>query len=70
MFEGTGNSFVELIRKAKIDITPKTAYLELLRLKLIGHNEKDQIILQCYELIGQSKEELFTAELKKIFDQK
>ena len=70
MFEGTGNSFVELIRKAKIDITPKTAYLELLRLELIGRNEKDQIILQRYELIGQSKKELFAAELEKIIDNK
>jgi len=66
MFEGTGNSFVELIRKAKIDITPKTAYLELLRLKLIGRNEKDRIILQRYELIDQPKKELFAAELEKI----
>ncbi len=70
MFVGTDNSFVELIRKAKIDITPKTAYLELLRLELIGRNEKDRIILQRYELIGQSKKELFAAELEKIIDNK
>ena len=70
MFEGTGNSFVELIRKAKIDITPKTAYLELLRLELIGRNEKDRIILQRYELIGQPKKELFAAELEKIINNK
>ena len=70
MFEGTDNSFVELIRKAKIDISPKTAYLELLRLELIGRNEKDRIILQSYELIGQSKKELFAAELEKIINNK
>ena len=70
MFEGADNSFVELIRKAKIDITPKTAYLELLRLELIGRNEKDRIILQRYELIGQPKKELFAAELEKIIDNK
>jgi len=70
MFEGADNSFVELIRKAKIDITPKTAYLELLRLELIGRNEKDRIILQRYELIGQPKKELFAAELEKIINNK
>ncbi len=66
VFEGAGNSFVELIRKAKIDITPKTAYLELLRLDLIGRNEKDKIILLHYELINLSNKDVFTAELEGI----
>ncbi|HJL93243.1 MAG TPA: hypothetical protein QGF04_05600, partial [Woeseiaceae bacterium] len=60
----------ELIKKTKIDVTPKTAHLELLRLKLIAHNKKDQIILQRYELMGHSSKETFTAKLENIMDKK
>jgi len=70
VFEGTGNSFVELIRKARIDITPKTAYFELLRLDLIDRNEKDKIILRYYKLINQSNKELLTTELEDIINKK
>jgi len=70
IYEGTSSSFVELIKKTKIDVTPKTAYLELLRLKLIIHNKKDQIILQRYELMSHSSKETFTAKLENIMDKK
>ena len=70
IYEGTGSSFVELIKKTKIDVTPKTAYLELLRLRLIVHNKKDQIILQRYELMSHSSKETFTAKLENIMDKK
>jgi len=70
IFKGSRNSFTDLVRKTKIDTTPRSAYLELIRLGLIECNVKDQIILQRNELINQNNKELFTTKLEDIFGKK
>ncbi len=62
-YKKTKNSFCDLIKKARINVTPNSALQEFKRLGLVVINEDEKISLLQNEVINDSNEEIFQARL-------
>lgn len=66
----SGNpSFIDLVKKAKLDAPPKAVYMELERLKLIKKDINGSILLEEHQILSLTKEEVLTMRLKGFITQ-